>query len=62
MKYGNETTQILTSHKIHIGGIFCDFAEACDCVSHEMLLAKYHFYDIQGTVCNWFISCHTDRK
>jgi len=33
--------------KMHSGGIFCDLAKAFDCFSHEMFLAKLHFYRIQ---------------
>jgi hypothetical protein len=34
--------------KIHVGGIFCDFAKVFDCLNHEMFLAKLHFYGIRG--------------
>jgi hypothetical protein len=43
-------------------GIFCDLAKVFDCVNHEILLGKLHYYGIQGTVANWFRSCLTDRK
>jgi hypothetical protein len=43
-------------------GIFCDLAKAFDCVNHEILLAKLHYYGIQGTVANWFRSHLTNRK
>ena len=32
--------------KMHVGGIFCDLAKVFDCVSHEILLAKLHFFGI----------------
>jgi len=31
---------------MHVGGIFCDWAAPYDCVHHEILLAKLHFYGI----------------
>jgi hypothetical protein len=32
--------------KMHIGGIFCELAEAFDCVNHDILLWKLNFYGI----------------
>jgi hypothetical protein len=45
-----------------LGGIFCDLAKAFDCVNHEILLAKFHYYVIQGTVARRFRSCLTENK
>jgi hypothetical protein len=41
---------------MHVGGIFCKLAEVFDCVVQKILLAKLHFYDIQGATANWFTS------
>ena len=32
---------------MHVGGILCDFTKAFDCVNHDILLAKLHFYGTQ---------------
>jgi hypothetical protein len=40
--------------KRHVGGIFCDLVEASNCVSHEILLSKLNFYEIQGKTGQWF--------
>jgi hypothetical protein len=40
--------------KMHVWGIFCDLAKPCNCINHEMLLAKLHYCGIQGTAANWF--------
>jgi hypothetical protein len=45
-----------------MGGIFCDLAKAFDCVNHEILLAKLHFYGIQWVSEDWFRSCLINRK
>jgi hypothetical protein len=37
-------------------------AKAFDCVNHEILLTKLHFYGIQGTVAEWFRSYVTNRR
>jgi hypothetical protein len=35
---------------------------AGDCVNHEILLSKLHFYGIQGINIHWFRSYLTNRK
>jgi hypothetical protein len=50
------------NQKMHVGGIFCDLAKASDCVSHEILLSKLHFYGVHGIVAEWFRSYVEDRK
>jgi hypothetical protein len=36
------------NQKKHVGGIFCDLAQAFECVNHGALFAKLHFYGIPG--------------
>jgi len=52
------TDNVLKSinQKMHVGGIFCDLTKAFDCVNHEILVLKLHYYSIQGGVANWFRS------
>jgi hypothetical protein len=57
---GNVSESI--NQKMHVGGIFCDLAKASDCVSHEILLSKLHFYGVHGKAAEWFRSYVEDRK
>jgi hypothetical protein len=50
------------NQKMHVGGIFCDLAKAFDCVNHEILLTKLHYFGIQGATASWFRSYLTGRK
>jgi hypothetical protein len=50
------------NRKMHVGGIFCDFAKAFGCVYHEILLPKLHFLGIQETMLSWFKCYLTENK
>jgi len=47
---------------MYVGGIVCDLSKAFDCVNHEILLTKLHFYGIQGITVDWFRTYLTNRK
>jgi hypothetical protein len=47
---------------MQVGGISCDLAKVFDWVNHEILLAKLHFYGIQGVSKDWFRSYSTNRR
>jgi len=36
------------NQQMQVEGIFCDLAKASDCVNHDILSAKLHFYGIWG--------------
>jgi hypothetical protein len=50
------------NQKMHVGGIFCDLAKAVDCINHEMLLTKFHYFGIKGSTANLLKSYLKDRK
>jgi hypothetical protein len=47
---------------MHVGGVLYDLTKASDCLNHEILLVKLHFYGIQGVSEDWFRSCLTNRR
>jgi hypothetical protein len=47
---------------MYVGGISCDLAKTSDCVNHELLLSKLHFYGIWNIVSQWFKSYLHDRR
>jgi len=46
--------EILTAlnNKQMVGGIFCDFYKAFDCINHAVLLGKMKFYGVSGKFYN----------
>jgi len=36
------------NNKLLVGGFFCDLQKAFDCVDHDLLLLKMHWYGISG--------------
>jgi hypothetical protein len=47
--------------KMHVGGIFCDLAEAFNSVNHKILLTKLVLWHSRVTA-NWFRSYLKNRK
>jgi len=39
---------------MYVSGIFRDLVWANDCVNHEFLLIKLHYYGVQGVILVWF--------
>jgi hypothetical protein len=50
------------NQNVYVGGIFCDLAKAFDCVNHEILLTRFCYFGIKGSMTNLFTSYLTDRK
>lgn len=47
---------------MHTALTLCDLSKAFDCVSHEILLEKLHYYGIRGVPLSLFTSYLTNRK
>jgi len=50
------------SNKLHAGGIFCDLDKTFDCVNHEILIMKLHYYGLQEQNSNRLKSYLINRK
>jgi hypothetical protein len=48
--------------KMHVGGIFCDLAEAFDCKSLNFINEITFFFGIQVATASWFRSYVTENK
>jgi hypothetical protein len=57
-----ETVSSAWNKRKFLAGIFCDLAKAFDCVNHELLICKSHFYFIRGILLDWFRSYLYNRK
>jgi hypothetical protein len=47
---------------MHVEGIFCELGKALDCLHHEILLVKLHYYGIQRRLANCFRSYLTNKE
>ena len=47
---------------MHVGGTCCDWEKAFGFVNHKILLAKLHFYGIQGVFEVWLRSYWNKRR
>jgi hypothetical protein len=57
-----ETVSSAWNKRKFVAGVFCDLAKAFDCVNHEVLICKLHFYGIRGVLLDWCRSCLFNRK
>jgi hypothetical protein len=48
--------------KLQVAGIFCDLAEAFDCVNHDILIEKLKYYGVNETGINWIKSYLHNRR
>jgi len=49
------------NNNLKIGGIFCDFQKAFDCMDHKILMNKLEFYGIEGKFKTLIASYLTGR-
>ena len=56
----NEILEAL-NNKLRVGGIFCDFENAFDCVNHDIFLSELKFHVISGRYTELYKSYLNDR-
>ena len=50
-----ENIQELLDTQLYILGLFFDLTKACDVINHEILLNRFGYYGIRGTIKAWIV-------
>ena len=54
--------KLSSDNLLNVEGIFCDLTKAFDCMNHEILLTKLHFYGIWEVYEDWLRSHIANRR